>query len=112
LTARIEVESHVAFDAVQVRLNAPRGVEVFAAPARIARSMTADQVLTEQVSLRLARGAGRRTVEVTVEGWIDGVAWTRSAILNLLPDGGEMGRDVVTPEGRRVREVAATRVPR
>ena len=67
-------------------------------------------VWTQEIAVQLPVSFDRRTVEVTVEGWIHGEPLSRSTIWNLLPGGPEESREVVRPDGSRVREVAARRI--
>lgn len=106
---RIEVESRLALADVSLRIKPPPMVDLLTPAQMHLGRLTADELRTETLRLRLPQSTQRRTVEVTVSGWTDSYELTRSAILNLLPGGPEPSRLVTRPDGQPVREVRARR---
>jgi hypothetical protein len=109
VTARIEVTSRLLLDDVRIRIVPPADIRVLSTPAASLGLLRAGEARSETLSLIAPPGTARRTVEIVVEGSVDGVPITRGAILNLALED-EPSRIVTTPDGRRIREVPARRI--
>ena len=110
VTARIVVETRVSLDEVTVRIRTPRDLTLLSAPASNWGRMRAAESRQEEFTLIVPRGGPRRTVEVTVEGMMDGFLIRRGTVLNLAVSQ-ESFRLVTTADGRKIREVPARKLP-
>jgi hypothetical protein len=108
--ARIEVESKLHLERVEISVLPAAPVQILTPAAIEVGRLDAGQSRTEALAVRLPDSPDRRTVEVRVTGWADEFPLTRSAILNLLPGGGEAYRIVTRADGRRIHEVQARRI--
>jgi hypothetical protein len=109
LGVRLEVVADRPVDDLRVGVRAPAAVRVLASPASRWGQARAREVRSGSMTLLVPADGRRRTVDVVVEGTVNGVRLRRGASLNLLP-GREPFRIVTEPDGRRVREVKARRI--
>ena len=110
VTARIVFESRVPLDEVSLRIQTPRDLTLLSAPASDWGRMRAAESRQAEFTVIVPRSGPRRTVEVTVEGKLDGSLIRRGAILNLAGSQ-EPFRLVTTADGRKIREVPARKLP-
>jgi hypothetical protein len=112
VSADIEIEARRLIDDVRVTVDAAPGIDLLSARTVALGTLGAWEPSRAPLSIRLPGDTRRRTVTVRVDASVDGVPFSRLAVWNLLPDGGEVSRVVVTADGRSVREVRGTEVPR
>lgn len=107
----VSATSLVALDAVQVRL-VMSGAAANRGPSRLMLGALAPGQRGEAIfTMAMPATGGRQYVQFEISGDGPNGRLTRGACFNLLPDGpAETGRLVVTPQGARRLEVAATRI--
>lgn len=109
LGVRLEVVADRPVDDLEVRVEAPAGVRILAAPPPHWGQARAREVRTGAMTVLVPGDGKRRTVDVVVEATVAGVRIRRGTSLNLVP-GQEPFREITEPGGRRIREVRARRI--
>jgi len=109
LGARVEVTTVRDVDGVTVRYRPQPGIGLVSAPTWAPGRMRKGETRVDRLTVTAPSDRRRRTLEVEVEYFVDGVRFTRGAILNVVFEA-EASRIVTTPDGRRIREVAARRI--
>lgn len=107
--ATVRLTAARVLDGVTVRYRPQAGVNLASPAAWNPGRLRRGEVQSERFTVIAPSDRRRRTVEVEVEYSVDGVRFTQGAALNLVFEE-EPSRVVTTPDGRRVREVAARRV--
>ena len=111
LRARVDVTASIDLDEVTVSLVETGGVSPVGALSRSLGRVGADAPASARFDLALPAQGRRFFLEFRVRGQGPAGTLTRGAVLNLLPDGSlETARQVVAPDGRRLREVEARRI--
>lgn len=103
--ADIRLESRMQLDNVKITIEPTPGLALIATPIDAIGNMAGGDVHLDRIAVQLPNDKKRRMVTIHAEGMTDGFVLKRTAVLNLLPGGGEAFRIVETPDGRRVREV-------
>jgi hypothetical protein len=107
--ARVTVTARVLFDAVELRVLPPAGVTVLSTPAAELGLLRAGEARETAFTVVPGGGAPRRTVEVRVEGTVDGQRLAAGTVLNLVFED-EPRRVVMDAGGETVIEVPARRI--
>jgi hypothetical protein len=109
LGARVEVTTARDVDGVTVRYRPQPGIGLVSAPTWAPGRMRKGETRVGRLQVTAPPDRHRRTLEVEVEYFVDGIRFTGGAILNLVFEE-EASRTVTTSDGRRIREVAARRI--
>ncbi len=104
---RLEVTAHRLIDGV--RIEVPGGAVRARVPEPALGLLRRGETRSQILILILPHDRLRRTVDLRVSGDVDGLPVTRGATVNLDFDP-EPSRLVTAPDGRRIREVPATRI--
>jgi hypothetical protein len=112
LRLQVTSSARVPVEKASARLVSAGGA-LLQSPASVALgSLVPGRTATRVFTVRMPSTGSRFYVQFEVAGQGPNGTLTRGACYNLLPDGPlETGRLVVTPQGQRVLEVAARRIP-
>lgn len=112
--ARVQVLSRdaspVSFERVEVEFVPSDQLTLLGSDRHELGALRPGQVSVVDLAVRIPNDSGRRTLEARVRAWSDGDLYTTAGVLNLLPGGSEVSRDVVRSDGQKIREVAARRI--
>jgi hypothetical protein len=108
-SAEVEITALRSLDEVRLTVKTPQDLRLLSVPPGRLGALGKGKRHRASLTFMTPPGRERRTVEIVVEGEVDGLSIRRGTVLNLAYDQ-EPHRTVTTPDGRRVREVAARRI--